>query len=76
MRKQNFAMNVTSAIPVFGFTTQVRDYELKHNGMEQPVETIIWQHPNVLAIKPTALTSNLGKYVLLVDEKVKKTWKN
>jgi hypothetical protein len=39
--------------------------------MEQPVETIIWQHPNVLAIEPTASTTTLGKYVLLVDREGK-----
>jgi hypothetical protein len=67
MRKQNFAMNVMSAIPIFGFTQQVQDYELEHNGMEQMVHSIIWNHPNVLAIKPTASTTTLGKYILLVD---------
>jgi hypothetical protein len=71
MRKQNFAMNVTSAVPVFRFTTQVRDFKLEHNGMEQRVETIIWQHPNVLAIEPTASTSTLGKYIRLVDREGK-----
>jgi hypothetical protein len=71
MRKQNFAMNVTSAIPVFGFTQQVQDFELEHNGMEQMVHAIIWNHPNVLAIEPTASTTTLGKYILLVDRESK-----
>jgi hypothetical protein len=71
MRKQNFAMNVTSAIPVFGFTQQAQDFELEHNGMEQMVHAIIWNHPNVLAIEPTASTTTLGKYILLVDRESK-----
>jgi hypothetical protein len=71
MRKQNFAMSVTSAIPIFGYTQQVRDFELEYNGMEQSVQSIIWQHPNILAIEPTPSTSNLGKYIMLVDREGK-----
>jgi hypothetical protein len=71
MHKQNFAMTVSSAIPIFGFTQQAQDYELEHNGMEQNVQSLIWQHPNILAIKPTASTTTLGKYVLLVDREFK-----
>jgi hypothetical protein len=71
MRKQNFAMTTTSAIPLFGFTENAREHEIEHNGMEQRVGSIIWDHPNIMAIEPTASSNNLGKYMVLVDRECK-----
>jgi hypothetical protein len=36
MRKQNFAMNMTSAIPLFGYTEKVRETEVEYKGMDSP----------------------------------------
>jgi hypothetical protein len=71
MRKQNFAMNTTSAIPLFGYTETVRETEVEYNGMEQLVRSLIWDHPNILAIEPTASSIKLGKYMVLVDRECK-----
>jgi phosphatidylglycerophosphatase A len=67
MRKQNFALNATSAIPLFGYTQQVKDYEIEKNGLKQSVQKLIWNHPNILAIEPTASSATLGKYMILAD---------
>jgi hypothetical protein len=71
MRKQNFAMNSTSAIPLFGYTEKVQETEVEQNGMEQLVRSLIWDHPNILAIEPTASSTTLGKYMVLVDRECK-----
>jgi hypothetical protein len=71
MRKQNFAMNTMSAIPLFGYTDIARETEIEHKGMEQTLGTIIWDHPNIMAIEPTASSSTLGKYMVLVDRECK-----
>jgi hypothetical protein len=71
MRKQNYAMNMTSAIPLFGYTEKVQELEIEHNGMEQVLRSIIWDHPNIIAIEPTASSKNLGKYMVLVDRECK-----
>jgi hypothetical protein len=71
MRKQNFGLSATSAIPIFGYTHNVRQYEIEHNGMEMPVESIIWNHANIMAIEPTASSATLGKYIVLVDREFK-----
>jgi hypothetical protein len=71
MRKQNFAMNTTSAIPIFGYTNNAQEIEVEYQGMEQRVGSIIWNHSNIMAIKPTASSSNLGKYMVLVDRECK-----
>jgi hypothetical protein len=71
MRKQNFAMNTTSAIPLFGYTTAVQETEVEYQGMEQVVKSVIWDHPNIIAIEPTASTNTLGKYMVLVDRECK-----
>jgi hypothetical protein len=67
MRKQNFAMSCTSAIPLFGYTFNAQEIEVEHNGMEQRVATIIWDHPHILAIEPTASSTTLCKFMLLVN---------
>jgi hypothetical protein len=71
MRKQNFAMNTTSAIPLFGYTTAVQETEVEYQGMEQVVKSVIWDHSNIIAIKPMASTNTLGKYMVLVDRECK-----
>jgi hypothetical protein len=71
MWKQNFALNHTSAIPLFGYTHQVCELEIKHNGMEQTVKTILWSHDNITAIEPTASSATLGKYMVLADREFK-----
>jgi hypothetical protein len=50
MRKQNFALNATTAIPLFGYTQQAKEYRLKHNGTQQSIQNLIRNHPNILAI--------------------------
>jgi hypothetical protein len=71
MRKQNFAMNTTSAIPLFGYTDIARETEIEHKGMEQTLGSIIWDHPNIMAIEPTASSATLGKFMVLVDRECK-----
>jgi hypothetical protein len=71
MQKQNFAMNTTSAIPLFGYTDKAQELEIEHNGMEQVLRSIIWDHPNIMAIEPTASSATLGKYMVLVDRECK-----
>jgi hypothetical protein len=71
MRKQNFALNHTSAIPLFGYTHQVRELEIEHSGMEQTVKSILWSHDYITAIKPTASLATLGKYMVLADREFK-----
>jgi hypothetical protein len=71
MRRQNFEMTVTSAIPLFGYTQQAKDTEVEHEGILQTVQAIIWNHSSVLAIEPTASSATLGKYILLVDREFK-----
>jgi hypothetical protein len=71
MRKQNFAMNSTSAIPLFGYTINAQEFEVEHNGMEQQVASIIWEHPHILAIESTASSNTLGKFMVLVDREMK-----
>jgi hypothetical protein len=71
MQRQNFDMTVTSAIPLFGYTQQAKDTEVKHEGTLQTVQATIWNHSNVLAIEPTASSVTLGKYILLVDREFK-----
>jgi hypothetical protein len=71
MRGQNFAMNTTSAIPIFGYTETAQEIKIEHKGMEQLLRSIIWDHPNILAIEPTASSKTLGKYMVLVDRECK-----
>jgi hypothetical protein len=71
MRRQNYDMTVTSAIPLFGYTQQAKDTEVEHEGTMQTVQAIIWNHPSVLAIEPTASSATVGKYILLVDREFK-----
>jgi BMFP domain-containing protein YqiC len=71
MRRQNFDMTVVSAIPIFGYTQQAKDTELEHEGTMQLLQTIIWNHPSIHAIEPTASSATLGKYILLVDREFK-----
>jgi hypothetical protein len=71
MREQNFAMNSTSAIPLFGYTINAQEFEVEHNGMEQQVASIIWEHPHILAIESTASSNTLGKFMVLVDREMK-----
>jgi hypothetical protein len=71
MRKQNFAMKTTSAIPLFGYTEKAREFEVEYKGMEQTIRSIIWDHPNIMAIEPTASSTTLGKYMVLVDRECK-----
>jgi hypothetical protein len=67
MRKQNFALNATTAIPLFGYTQQAKEYTLDHNGTQQSIQNLIRNHPNILAVEPTASSANLGKYMVLAD---------
>jgi hypothetical protein len=67
MRKQNFALNATTAIPLFGYTQQAKEFKLDHNGTQKSIQTLIRSHPNIFAIEPTASSANLGKYMVLAD---------
>jgi hypothetical protein len=71
LRKQNFAMNSTSAIPLFGYTINAQETKIKHNGMEQRVASIIWDHPHILAIELTVSSNTIGKFMVLVDREMK-----
>jgi hypothetical protein len=71
MRKQNHEMSTrTSAIPIFGYTQEARDTEIEYKGMHSMLQTIVWNHPHIYAIKPTASSIKLGKYMVLVDREV------
>jgi hypothetical protein len=76
MHKQNFAMNMTSVIPIFGYTEAVQELEVEHRGMEQLVKSIIWDHPNIIKIELTVSSNNLGKYMVLVDRECKEDVKD
>jgi hypothetical protein len=71
MRKQNFALNATSAIPLFGYTQQVKDFEIEKNGEKHSIQKLIWNHPGVIAIEPTASSVSLGKYMILAERENK-----
>jgi hypothetical protein len=71
MRKQNFALNATSAIPLFGYTQQVKDFEIEKNGEKHLIQKLLWNHPGVMAIEPTASSASLGKYMILVERENK-----
>jgi hypothetical protein len=71
MRRQNFEMTVVSAIPIFGYTQKAKETEIEHEGTMQMVQAIIWNHPSINAIEPTASSATLGKYILLVDREFK-----
>jgi hypothetical protein len=58
------------AIPLFGYTIKkAQEFEVEHNGMEQQVASIIWEHPHILAIESTASSNTLGKFMVLVTAK-------
>jgi hypothetical protein len=52
-------------------TINAQEFEVEHNGMEQRVASIIWEHPHILAIESTASSNMLGKFMVLVDRKMK-----
>jgi hypothetical protein len=64
-------MTVVLAIPIFGYTQQAKDTKLKHKGTMQLLQAIIWNHPSIHAIKPTASLATLRKNILLVDQEFK-----
>jgi hypothetical protein len=72
MIKQNSEMNAVSAIPLFGMTQAVLDYELMDKqGNKTSVLNWIHDHSNVLSMESTASTKDLGKYMLVVDRECK-----
>jgi hypothetical protein len=71
MRKQNHKMSTMSAIPIFGYTQEARDTKIEYKGMHSMLQTIVWTHPHIYAIKPTASLIKLGKYMVLVDRECK-----
>lgn len=71
MRKQNYGLSTTSAIPLFGYTQQAKEYLLEQNGVSKTVREIIWKNPNIIAIEPTASSLTLGKYMVLADRDFK-----
>jgi hypothetical protein len=71
MRKQNFTLNATSAIPLFGYTQQVKEFKVEKNGEKQSIQKLIWNHPGILAIEPTASSAALGKYMILAERENK-----
>jgi hypothetical protein len=72
MIKQNSEMNSVSAIPLFGITTNVLEYEIvDKQGNKASVHNWIFDHPNIISMETTASTTDLGKYMLVVDRECK-----
>jgi hypothetical protein len=72
MIKQNSEMNAVLAIPLFGMTQAVLDYELiDKQGNKASVLNWIHDHSNVLSMESTASTKDLGKYMLVIDRECK-----
>jgi hypothetical protein len=72
MRKQNSDMNSVSAIPLFGITHKALDYIVTdNNGQSNSVRNWIHEHPHIHSVERTASTSDLGKFMLVVDREEK-----
>jgi hypothetical protein len=62
MRKQNFAMKTTSAIPLFGYTEKAREFEVEYKGMEQTILTTCLLLSGQMQMEPWArITSVVGR---------------
>jgi hypothetical protein len=72
MRKQNSDMNSVSAIPLFGITHEALDFTITDNsGQSNSVRNWIHEHPLIHSVERTALTKDLGKFMLVVDREEK-----
>jgi hypothetical protein len=72
MRKQNADMQATSVLPIFGYTAEAMESKVKnHLGGETTLHAAIRSHPNIKKIIRTASSSDVGKYLLLIDRYLK-----
>jgi hypothetical protein len=72
MRKQNSDMSSCSVIPIFGYTSQAAAAIIKDNdGKEMTLSDAIMSHPNIRKIEKTASSSNVGKFLVIVDRHMK-----
>jgi hypothetical protein len=72
MRKQNAEMQSTSVIPIFGYTPEARETIVKnHLGGESTLHSLLRSHPNIQKIISTASSSEIGKYLVVIDRYLK-----
>jgi hypothetical protein len=68
MRKQNSDMSSSSVIPVFGLTENASNTIVEdHNGKQLTVSEVILAHPNIRKIEKTVSSTELGKFLLIID---------
>jgi hypothetical protein len=72
MRKQNSEMSSSSVIPVFGLTDNARYTIIEvQNGNKMSLNAAILAHPNIRKIEKTASSTEIGKYLLIIDRYMK-----
>jgi hypothetical protein len=72
MRKQNADMQSMSVIPIFGYTQEAMETSIKNYlGTETTLHAALKAHPNIRKIISTTSSSEIGKYLLLVDRYLK-----
>jgi hypothetical protein len=72
MRKQNSDMQSTSVIPIFGYTQEAMESKVKNYlGADPTLHAALKAHPNIRKIILTASSTEIGKYLLLIDRYLK-----
>jgi hypothetical protein len=68
MKRQNTEMKAVSAIPIFGMTPAAADFTIMNaEGQTETTNNWILHHPSILKVEKTASSTELGKFMLIVD---------
>jgi hypothetical protein len=71
MRQQNAEMADTAIIPIFGYTTEVRQAKIQIDGQETTVELAMATTKNIIRLATTPSSWNLHKYLVIVHKENK-----
>jgi hypothetical protein len=71
MKKQNSDMHSISAIPIFGYTDTAQQFEVQYDVYKGSLHRMLYEHHNIKKIKKTALSKELGKFMILADRDCK-----